>query len=36
MNLVMFDRVVEILVKQDKLLYTGKIIDTRHILKVYI
>ena len=32
----MFDRVVEILVKQDKLLYTGKFIDTRHILKVYI
>ena len=36
MNLVMFDRVVGILVKQDKLLYTGEIIDTRHILKVYI
>ena len=35
MNLVVFDRVVTVLVKQDKLLYTGKIIDTRHILKVY-
>ena len=27
MNLVMFDRLVIIQVKQDKLLYTGKIID---------
>ena len=35
MNLVMFDRMVTILRKQDKLFYTGKITDTKHILKVY-
>ena len=33
MNLVMFDRVVTILMKQDKLFYSGKIIDTRHIFQ---